>query len=191
MKKLEELTPTEFKKLKEVYQMNDIQKNNDLIRNFMGLIYHEVVEIDYSDCGGLYTRTSVYSSTPILVEDQFYLKEEWKPAPDTIFGNLKYDSSLDWLLPVITKIESLGYRNSITYRQSGDSFFHEMLFYDKDYDYLSIVAETYAPAIGEEQSIAIEWIDNAEKKTKLEAVYRAVINFIKFYNLKQSIHLNE
>ena len=171
--------------------MNEIQKNNDLIRNFMELIYHEVVDIDYSDCGGLYTRTDVYSknSIPIIkypYDDQSYLKEDWI-AGDAIFGPLNYHQSMDWLFPVITKIESLGYCNSIKYKESGGGFFHEMIFFDNDIKNL-IVAETYAPAVDEPHHISIAWVDEAEKKTKLEAIYRAVVNFIKYYNQKQSLN---
>ena len=166
--------------------MKEIQKNNDLICNFMGFIHHEVVDIDYSDCGGIYTRTDVYSKTPILVEkypeqDQYYLKDEWKPEPGTIFGKLKYDSSFEWIHKVIEKIESLGYPTSIQYRASRDGMFHDMWIMDKD-EVNHIIAETLSPAVDEEESIAIAWIDEAEKKTKLEAMYRAVVNFIKYYN---------
>lgn len=171
-----------------------IEKQNDLIRKFMGFIHHEVVDIDFSDCGGLYTKTDVYCKDFIPIEkypydDQSYLKEDWVvEVGSVIYGKLKYHESMDWLLPVITKIESFGYCNSIKYRQSGDSFFHDMVFYDKDINNL-IVAETYAPGVDEEHHISIAWVDEAEKKTKLEVVYRAVVNFIKYYNHKNETRI--
>lgn len=168
-----------------------IENQNDLIRKFMGFNYHERVDIDYSECGGIYTRTDVYCKHEIEVnkypdDNQFYLKDYWTADYDNvIYGKLKYHSSMDWLLPVISKIESMGYQNTISYRHGGQGNFHEMLFYDIHLDYLSIIAETFSPGIGEEDHIAIAWINEAEKKTKLEAVHRAVVNFIKYYNAKE------
>jgi hypothetical protein len=85
--------------------------DNELIAEFMGYIYHEVADIDDSECGGLYTRKDVYSKIPILMDkypedDQFYLSDGWEvPNVDTyIEGPLKYDTSWDWLMPVVDKV---------------------------------------------------------------------------------------
>jgi hypothetical protein len=154
----------------------------------MGYKFHERVDIDDSDCGGIYTRTDVYSTVPILVDrypdplyDQCYFKDGWQPVPGTIYGKLKYDSSFEWIHKVIERIESLGYYTMISYRRGGEGNFHEMLILDKDQEN-HIIAETLYRAVDEDESIAIAWINEAEKKTKLEAMYRAVVNFIKYYN---------
>lgn len=155
----------------------------------MGYKFHERVDIDDSTCGGIYNRTDVYSKEPILVDrypdhDQYYLNDNWQPPPGTIYGKLKYDSSFEWLHKVIERIESLGYHTVISYRRGGEGNYHEMLILEDNH----IVAETLYRALDEEESIAITWIKEAEKKTKLEAVYRAVVNFIKYYNLKQILN---
>ena len=156
----------------------------------MGFKFHERVDIDYSDCGGIYTRTDVYSKDPIPVEsypehDQFYLKDDWvAEVGSVIYGELKYHTSWEWLHQVIEKIESLGYFTHITYRRGGEGNFHEMLILDKDQDNY-IIAETFSPAVEEPEHIAIAWINEAEKKTKHEVAYRTVVNFIKYYNQKQ------
>ena len=115
---------------------------NDLIRKFMGYKYHEVVDIDYSDCGGVYTKTKIYSKHPIPVEkyiedNQCYLKKDWITESNSlIYGDLLYHKSWDWLMPVIEEIELLGYRDEIVYKY--DSYlkacYHQMIFYDKIYN---------------------------------------------------------
>jgi hypothetical protein len=84
--------------------------DNELIAEFMGYKFHEVADIDDSDCGGLYTRKDIYSKIPILMnkypeDDQFYLSDEWVvPDVDTyIEGPLRYDTSWNWLMPVVAK----------------------------------------------------------------------------------------
>ena len=155
----------------------------------MGFIHHEVVDIDYSDCGGIYTRTDVYSKTPIHAvhyseHDIHYLENDWVPeVGSVIYGELKYDSSFEWIHKVIEKIESLGYYTTICYRKGGEGNFHQMIILDKNQEN-NIIAETLYHAVDEDKNIAIAWINEAEKKTKLEAIYRAVVNFIKYYNHK-------
>jgi hypothetical protein len=163
-----------------------VKHTNYLIRNFMGYKYHEIVDIDYSDCGGIYTKTHVYSKVPIPVKkypDQHYLEDHWVVGPgDVIYGELKYHKSWDWLMPVIEQIESLKYRTFMTYRKSAEGMFHQMVISDSKYDYDTVVAETLESAIDEEPHIVLAWIEEAENKTKIQAAYRAVINFIKYYN---------
>lgn len=70
--------------------------------------------------------------------------------------DLFYHSRWDWLMPVVEKIESLGYI----------------------FDIWKTTCEWYKPF---EANYAIEH----SAKTKIEAVYKAVIEFIKYYNKNQ------
>lgn len=86
---------------------------NLLFAEFMGFIHHEVADIDFSECGGIYSRTHVYSKVPILMEkypesNQFYLHEDWKVTyEDYIYGPLKYDTNWGWIMPVWLKFRDL------------------------------------------------------------------------------------
>ena len=69
--------------------------------------------------------------------------------------NLQYNSSWDWLMPVVDKIESSGIRTQI-HRSMLD---HTCVFYNGSYD--------SGPIGG---------------MTKIECVYKSVVDFVKWYN---------
>ena len=135
------------------------KKTNKLIAEFMGYIYyHSGVDIDNSDCGGIYEKTEVFSKVPILVNDYdecVYFKDV--PNPDyrkvnTMWNNdiefiswstlnykdyitdLKYHSSFDWLIPVCHKWDNLFFdsddENIIKYTKLSDDLDMYTSFYE-------------------------------------------------------------
>lgn len=79
---------------------------------------------------------------------------------------LEYDTSWDWLMPVVEKIEKLGVSTDIHYyagttKNASGFYGTELLGYSTD---LSIYDSTN------------------QYDTKLESVYKAVVKFIKWYN---------
>jgi len=78
-------------------------------------------------------------------------------------SKLKYHSSWDWLIPVVEKIESIG-RTAVVI----------------GFDTCEIKDENYADL---SKNLPDRFDSfNEEGKTKLEATYKAVIEFIKWYN---------
>lgn len=77
-----------------------------------------------------------------------------------MFTNLAFDSSFDWIVPVVEKIEAMGYVVEIWWNQCRiiDNEVH------------GATRERLFPRAG---------------KTKLEAVFLTVIAFIKYYNSRQ------
>lgn len=85
-----------------------ITEKNEVIARFMGFIYHAIVDIDYSDCGGIYTKTHVRSKNPIFLDkyeesDQCYISDNCPEKELLMYGDLKYDSSLEWLIKACQK----------------------------------------------------------------------------------------
>lgn len=79
---------------------------------------------------------------------------------------LEYHKSWDWLMPVVEKIESLGYTTLI--KNYGDEFSNFVEILNTDEDPLQICCFT----------------EHVMLKSKLELTYKAVIEFIKWYNEK-------
>lgn len=100
----------------------------------------------------------------------WYDFEESLNLPNTIdntFDNLLFDKSWDWLMPVVDRIEGLKIVVDI-HRHWGTMVEDE-------------VEEMYfcTMQIKEGHTIDIAWEDN-----KIDAVYKAVVEFIKWYNNK-------
>lgn len=116
-------------------------KENRLIAEFMGYIYYEpMVDIDNSDIGGIYDRCEVFSKTPIVVDkypedDQYYFSDvsnpnfehDQKMVPWTRLNEylteLKYDTSWDWLMPVVQRI------NELTGKKANSKIFERMAYF--------------------------------------------------------------
>lgn len=77
--------------------------------------------------------------------------------PNENYRLLWYDQSWNWLMPVVEKIESLGYKTKITTK---DEEGHVC------YIYISFKHSKWG----------------SHTKSKIEAVYKACIMFIKWYN---------
>jgi len=90
------------------------------------------------------------------IEDMYRL-----PHADVYWGELQYDYSWDWLMPVVEKIESLGYEVQI---RNTDCIIFQLLDTIK-----------YKPIV-----------DTSNASGKKDSTYIAVVRFIKEYNqLKQ------
>jgi len=167
-----------------------ILEGNKLIAEFMGYIYFEPdVLVDNSDCGGIYDLTDIYSKVPIEVNDYPEEKQKYfKDLPNPDFGNedskrwrsdweklswatlnydkyitdLQYHSSWDWLMPVVEKIEDLRY----------------VIIFHHNYCHIQTL-NSYT----KKDSDDLWFIEVHDKK--IIAVYRAVVEFIKFYNEKK------
>ncbi len=104
---------------------------------------------------------------------------------DTFWSEtIKYHSSWDWLMPVVEKIEKIGYSTSFkTYycriNSKGGN-------YDNYIAWINFSDEEYSISrhlISDFDSIFL--YHSKEKLTKLEAIYIIVIEFIKWYNGKE------
>ena len=172
-------------------------ENNKLIAEFMGYkYYHPGVDIDDSDCGGIYTRKEIFSKIPIEVEefpevDQYYFKDiqnpdykkenpsRWRNDIEFLeWGTINHgkyitkidcDSSWDSLMEVVEKIESI--KNSKRWPNAGDRLTHLYTVEINDKS-CKIYENMWA---GERMEIYIHG------NTKIDAVYNSVLEFIKKY----------
>lgn len=122
----------------------NIIKNNELIAEFMGGKYETNLPFAYTKSG--WTDTPANSSNQIVQSHTF-----------------KYNSSWDWLMPVIEKIQKLGYV-CVIYGNYCNII--EKDLFTKKYDGEGFNIDYYS-----------ESIDNV-----IEAVYKCAIEFIKWYN---------
>lgn len=97
--------------------------------------------------------------------------KDFRPELGWDLGNGKYNSSWDWLMPVIDKIESI-YDNSIAVKING-------------IDCTISTGSQYAIAYPE-KDCHIE----IRGKNRFEATYKAVVKFIKWYNSNE-LRLNK
>jgi hypothetical protein len=162
--------------------MENIIVNNALIAKYMGYIYFESgVLIDNSDCGGIFDVIDVYSKTPIQVDafdgGQKYFSDvpnpdyknennpHWNNELETLawstlnsanyIHDLKYHSSWDWLMPVVEKIEKMDYGFKMCRK----------------------VVEVYVDSTK-------EVILKTKESCRFESLFKAVVEFIKWYNEK-------
>ena len=146
---------------------------NKLIAEFMGLTY--VTNAKYKndlyeagDCAGEWETTDAWILNPskkflskrifgIFADEDYYNDE--KPY-DKYYWNVRYDSSWDWLMPVVEKIESLGYYFQINTKMC--SVAHDNKGNNDSY----LIKAQFGDA------------------TKLEKAYSCAIEAIKFINYK-------
>lgn len=93
----------------------------------------------------------------------------WNKVVSLCIEKLKYHSSWEWLMPVVEKIESLGFLTTIKYRNSKEDSFHEIIISKNN-------------RIFGESLETMEQILEAENYSKIQAVWNGVINFIEKYN---------
>ena len=86
-----------------------------------------------------------------------------------IDSELKYDSSWEWLMPVVEKIEK-------------ESIFSVQSIYDKREEFKGWIPELFTLRVKDD--IKGIGLDELRFSTKIEATYKAVIEFIKWYNEK-------
>lgn len=95
----------------------------------------------------------------IMTEDEL-LSIEHKPHYPTVIEDLKYDSDWNWLMEVVEKIESLEDNRFLFQMSTRQGFYAE-------------VRERFSYETK---------IEDAWGKTRIEAVYNACVEFIKWYN---------
>lgn len=83
-------------------------------------------------------------------------------------NHLKFRKSWDWLILVLAQIESWGYCTNITHRSSLDNEYH--------------ICKIYKSDINSEFGQYLYYDMGNCEDSKFEAVYRACINFIKWFN---------
>lgn len=129
-----------------------IAEGNRLIAEFMGAI----VTLDYCEIPDVQDGLG------------FYFKKENAPDFDLRYCSegLKYHSSWDWLMPVVEKIESLGYQSETMGWHLTNGLVTTISFWVNRTDY----------------SKEPERVCCKESKKKIEAVWTAVIEFIKYKN---------
>jgi len=160
----------------------DIIEGNKLIAKFDGFIYYDEV-IGYDDWGSypslseeltaawvrLHPEESEFNKLFIehkRIYSHFYEQFDIEIPFIDYHYNLRYHSSWDWLMPVVEKIEAMGYKTVLATSEWGNKYYQNII------TGVGIIKET---------------IENPSKfmgqsDTKIEAVYKATIEFIKWYN---------
>ncbi len=168
----------------------EIKINNRTIAEYMGYIYyHKGIDVNDDYCGGMYTRTEIFSKVPILSKDyeendQYYFADvpnpdfgkltgerKWRDDIETLgwdtINSTKYITDLDYdwnwnsLMPVIDKIEASGYDFDMSKKEGSKRKITECRIW---------------------YSIS-NWEDiyNASE-SRIEAAYKTVVGFIKWEN---------
>jgi hypothetical protein len=143
---------------------NEIIEGNKLIAEFMGYVLHDLGD----------------GKSPYYNHNNKYLK------PCAVIRldkgeKLQFDSSWDWLMPVVEKIESLtNYVNTVEYNKSNylGAFYFSIL----TIPFSSITQHVYINA--EHKKMMGKDVTDSWADTKIEAVYKVVVEFIKWYNGK-------
>lgn len=168
-----------------------IKDGNRLIAEFMGYIYyHKGVDIDFSECGGIYDRFEIFSKVPILVdeypnEDQYYFSEI--PNPD--FGNKnnpKWNSDLEKLGWESLNFWNYKTRNGINYHESFDTI-EEVIEKIKELKYPIMIYQSHIQNTVEIYDLDSKHYIVRESSTILkpiEIIWLAVVKFIKIQNKK-------
>lgn len=106
-----------------------------------------------------------------IIEDNKLIAEfmgvDWKYRRITNYQS-KYHKSYDWLIPVVEKIENLGYDYEITNNGIFDLDYYCVFYHDYDNDPRRIYS------------------DSSSKKSLIEVIYKATVKFIKYYNKQES-----
>ena len=123
--------------------MMKIEESNKLIAEFLGL---KLTNIKAED---------VWSTVEYLSDNP----DSTLPCSVPIDNTLYFDKSYDWLMPVVERIESLGYDSRIIGNNSDSGFLCDFVDIENN-----------------EISCKVSY------ESKLEAVYKTVIEFIKWYN---------
>lgn len=107
----------------------------------------------------------VYNDSPQRLSKFDIPKDSiWLPIHNmSRLSRLQYNTSWDWLMPVVDKIERLGYRTDIFKADDSDTHLCQVWTHHAERSQLV--------------STAKEW-----SRTKIEAVYGAVVQFIQWYN---------
>jgi hypothetical protein len=151
----------------------EIRERNNQIGIMLGWKYYEPkVDIDNSDCGGIYDRAEVWAKIPIDLnkyeeDDQYYFKEEWYSK---VFENggyyvteLKYNSDWNQLMEAVEFIGKVPVKDSE---------------YASDYNVVIDLFGCCIETTGYHQRTVID-VDNGNR---MESTFIAVSDFARLYN---------
>ena len=170
----------------------EIIKGNNLIRIFEGYVHYEKVLIDNSDCGRIYGWARIYSKVPIPIYDydtQKYLHDDYYKQElylKSIWGPLEYHKDWNKLMSIVEKIEMLEIELPEIYKKGwlknsthGSTILH--VLYDCREEFKGWISDV---SLEGSHPYIFDSLNTNEKrfKTKKEATYKAVIEFIKWYN---------
>ena len=152
----------------------EIKEGNKLIAAFLGYkYYHKGVDIDESECGGIYTRKEIFSKVPILVdeykkENQYYFSN--LPNPDYKKKNpKKWSSDLEFLS--WSTLNSENYITDLKYNLSWD----ELIPACKKWDKLN-------PISTPDYIKLCDLLDNLVSMYEINPVFSQLVKNIKWHN---------
>ena len=122
----------------------EIVDGNRLIAEFMGKKLQK---------GNFWSKMLGYADEFIIINGE----------PKWSLSDIPYNSSYDWLMPVVEKIEKLGISTNIHY-------------------FAGIKKHSYGMTTITYDSICSEYDLTNYSDSKIEAIYNSVIKFIKWYN---------
>lgn len=140
-------------------------ETNKLIAEFMGA---KIKSKKFS-----YTSTSSYDSC-------YWFKDFNISYNGISISNLKLHKSWDWLIPVVEKIENLNLKEFFYKWNEEEKTIYNFMStcVDISYNYCNIYVELELDPPYEISSVTLD--------SKIEAVYKAVVNFINWYNEKNN-----
>ena len=157
-----------------------------LIAAFMGYTYyHPGVDIDYSDCGGLYTKYEVFSKVQIEVDeydDQCHFKK--LPNPDyNVDGEVKWNRD----------VETLGWdtlsSGKFMIKKVSDDYYSDIQFkdYHESWDQImpvvkSILVDREVPKKETKGWYAYHSIEMKLAMVDIKSVHKDVIEYIEWHN---------
>lgn len=164
----------------------EIKEGNALIAEFLGYKYYKKVLVDFSDCGGIYDWTDVYSKVPIEVDDypedeQCYIKDDWyEDNYKNYIYNPAYHEDWNQLMKVVEVIENLDLKEEgYSWNDEEGTHYNFMC--------ISIDIERNSCWICVELQLDPPYtISHIRTDSKQEAVYKAVVEFVKYYKTKNS-----
>ena len=131
--------------------MENIAENNRLIAEFMG-----AKPVDVLNGWQKYDKEKEGQAYEIEAHSEYISLQETK---DCFFGDtMQYDTSWDWLMPVVEKIEGMNYSVEIYSMGLGNN---RTTFYS-----CGAIVNTHSRL----------------EESKIKSVYKAVVEFIKWYN---------
>lgn len=140
-----------------------MKTDNELIAEFMGVTvwknWSEYLDATYYKMH----HPKPTNDSPLTVEQRSENKEI---ESKNVYAPTRYDSSWDWLMPVVEKINGMGKMVNIN-------------FYT---DPMCIETVIYNWGLGDPQQRS-----GVECNSPIESVYTAVVEFIKWYNQNKSV----
>lgn len=143
--------------------MKNITENNKMIAEFMGGLWNESSQ-KYGIGNAQYLDIGTFKN---LVKAKYHYS----------LNELSYHSDWNWLMEVVEKIESLNLGNTTI----KTVFSEEDLYINSNVSFLIMYKECYVNFFGE-MKVYENWISVTECNSKIEAVYTACVEFIKWYN---------